>query len=251
MKNKLNIVIPMAGRGSRFSEAGYKEPKFLIPILDKTMIEVVVSNLTPKREHKFIFVCQKEHIEKYDLKNKLSKLAENIEIIGICGITEGQVCTVLNAVDFINNEEALMTANCDQYIDFNIDDYLDYMDDKKYDGLIMTMTSKDKKWSYAKIDANGIVTETAEKKVISNEATVGIYNFRHGKYLVNAANKMILDNIRVNGEFYTCPVYNYLIKDGYKIGIYNIGEEYNGMFGLGIPKDLELFLKHPISEKVK
>lgn len=251
MKNKLNIVIPMAGRGSRFSEAGYKEPKFLIPILDKTMIEVVVSNLTPKREHKFIFVCQKEHIEKYDLKNKLSKLAENIEIIGICGITEGQVCTVLNAVDFINNEEALMTANCDQYIDFNIDDYLDYMDDKKYDGLIMTMTSKDEKWSYAKIDANGIVTETAEKKVISNEATVGIYNFRHGKYLVNAANKMILDNIRVNGEFYTCPVYNYLIQDGYKIGIYNIGEEYNGMFGLGIPKDLELFLKHPISEKVK
>lgn len=251
MKNKLNIVIPMAGRGSRFSEAGYKEPKFLIPIFDKTMIEVVVSNLTPKREHKFIFVCQKEHIEKYDLKNKLSKLAENIEIIGICGITEGQVCTVLNAVDFINNEEALMTANCDQYIDFNIDDYLDYMDDKKYDGLIMTMTSKDEKWSYAKIDANGIVTETAEKKVISNEATVGIYNFRHGKYLVNAANKMILDNIRVNGEFYTCPVYNYLIQDGYKIGIYNIGEEYNGMFGLGIPKDLELFLKHPISEKVK
>lgn len=251
MKNKLNIVIPMAGRGSRFSEAGYKEPKFLIPILDKTMIEVVVSNLTPKREHKFIFVCQKEHIEKYDLKNKLSQLAENIEIIGICGITEGQVCTVLNAVDFINNEEALMTANCDQYIDFDIDDYLDYMDDKKYDGLIMTMTSKDEKWSYAKIDANGIVTETAEKKVISNEATVGIYNFRHGKYLVNAANKMILDNIRVNGEFYTCPVYNYLIKDGYKIGIYNIGEEYNGMFGLGIPKDLELFLKHPISEKVK
>lgn len=251
MKNKLNIVIPMAGRGSRFSEAGYKEPKFLIPILDKTMIEVVVSNLTPKREHKFIFVCQKEHIEKYDLKNKLSKLAENIEIIGICGITEGQVCTVLNAVDFINNEEALMTANCDQYIDFDIDDYLDYMDDKKYDGLIMTMTSKDEKWSYAKIDTNGIVTETAEKKVISNEATVGIYNFRHGKYLVNAANKMILDNIRVNGEFYTCPVYNYLIQDGYKIGIYNIGEEYNGMFGLGIPKDLELFLKHPISEKVK
>lgn len=251
MKNKLNIVIPMAGRGSRFSEAGYKEPKFLIPIFDKTMIEVVVSNLTPKREHKFIFVCQKEHIEKYDLKNKLSKLAENIEIIGICGITEGQVCTVLNAVDFINNEEALMTANCDQYIDFDIDDYLDYMDYKKYDGLIMTMTSKDEKWSYAKIDANGIVTETAEKKVISNEATVGIYNFRHGKYLVNAANKMILDNIRVNGEFYTCPVYNYLIQDGYKIGIYNIGEEYNGMFGLGIPKDLELFLKHPISEKVK
>lgn len=251
MKNKLNIVIPMAGRGSRFANAGYKEPKPLIPIFNKTMIEVVVSNLTPKREHRFIFVCQNEHIKEYGLKDKLSKLDKDVEIIGIDEITEGQLCTVLKASDFINNEEALMTANSDQYIDFDINDYLEYMESKEYDGLIMTMTSKDEKWSYAKIDDSGIVIETAEKKVISNEATVGIYNFKAGKDLVKAADKMIQDNIRVNGEFYICPVYNYLIKEGYKTGIYNIGEEYNGMYGLGIPKDLEFFLKHPISERVK
>ena len=251
MKNKLNIVIPMSGRGSRFANAGYKEPKPLIPIFNKTMIEVVVSNLTPKKEHRFIFVCQNEHIKEYGLKDKLSKLDKDVEIIGIDEITEWQLCTVLKASDFINNEEALMTANSDQYIDFDINDYLEYMESKEYDGLIMTMTSKDEKWSYAKIDDNGIVIETAEKKVISNEATVGIYNFKAGKDLVKAADKMIQDNIRVNGEFYICPVYNYLIKEGYKTGIYNIGEEYNGMYGLGIPKDLEFFLKHPISERVK
>lgn len=251
MSDKVNIVIPMAGTGSRFANAGYKEPKPLIPIFNKTMIEVVVSNLTPKRKHRFIFVCQNEHIKEYGLKDKLSKLDKNVEIIGIDEITEGQLCTVLKASDFINNEEALMTANSDQYIDFDINDYLDYMESKEYDGFIMTMTSKDEKWSYAKTDDNGIVIETAEKKVISNEATVGIYNFKAGKDLVKASDKMIQDNIRVNGEFYIYPVYNYLIKEGYKTGIYNIGEEYNGMYGLGIPKDLEFFLKHPISERVK
>ena len=116
--------------------------------------------------------------------------------------------------------------------------------------FIMTMKANDPKWSYAKTDDNGFVIETAEKKVISDEATVGIFNFKHGRDLVLSAEQMIKDNIRVNNEFYTCPCYNYLIKKGKKIGIYNIGEEYNGMYGLGIPKDLEFFLAHKISEKV-
>lgn len=247
----LNIVIPMAGRGSRFAEAGYKDPKPLIPIFNKTMIEVVINNLTPKTPHRFVFICQEEHIKKYNLKDKLMSITKNAEIIGINEITEGQVCTVLKASDIINNDEPLMTANSDQYIDFDINSYLDYMNKNELDGLIMTMTANDPKWSYVKIDDNGLVTETAEKKVISNEATVGIYNFVHGKDLVKAANQMIADDIRVNGEFYTCPTYNYLIKNGYKVGIYNIGEEYNGMYGLGIPKDLDFFLNNPISEKVK
>jgi len=95
------------------------------------------------------------------------------------------------------------------------------------------------------------VTETAEKKVISPDATVGIFNFKHGSDLVRSAEQMIADNIRVNGEFYTCPAYNYMIKWGKKIGIYPIGREYDGMYGLGIPSDLEFFLKHPISQFLK
>lgn len=247
----LNIVIPMAGRGSRFAEAGYKDPKPLIPVHGKPMIQVVVENLTPKCEHRFIFICQNQHIKDYDLIKKLKSYAENVEIIGIDGITEGQVCTVLKAKELIDNDEPLMTANSDQFIDFDIDDYLNVMENRKLDGLIMTMKANDPKWSYAKTNKQGLVVETAEKKVISGDATVGIFNFKHGKDLVRAAEQMIKDDIRVNNEFYTCPCYNYLIKEGQKIGIYGIGEEYNGMYGLGIPKDLEFFLKHPVSEKVK
>lgn len=247
----LNIVIPMAGRGSRFAEAGYKDPKPLISVCGKPMIQVVVENLAPQRAHRFIFICQNQHIKDYGLEQKLKSYAQNVEIIGIDGITEGQVCTVLKAKELINNDDPLMTANSDQYIDFDINDYLQAMDDRKLDGLIMTMKADDPKWSYARTNMDGLVTETAEKKVISTDATVGIFNFRHGRDLVRAAEKMIADNIRVNNEFYTCPCYNYLIQEGHKIGVYGIGEEYNGMYGLGIPQDLEFFLKHPVSEKVR
>jgi NDP-sugar pyrophosphorylase family protein len=246
----LNIVIPMAGLGSRFANAGYTDPKPLIKIHGIPMIQVVVNNLKPSIPHRFIFICQNQHIRDYQLEEKLRSYADNVEIIGIDGITEGQVCSVLKAVDFIDNDDPLMSVNADQYIDFDINDYLSYMHSQDLDGLIMTMKANDPKWSYAKCEGK-YVTETAEKKVISDNATVGIFNFKRGRDLVRAANQMISDNIRVNGEFYTCPCYNYLIKEGKKIGIYGIGEEYNGMYGLGIPSDLDFFLNHPISKQVK
>ncbi|MDC9820371.1 glycosyltransferase family 2 protein [Pectobacterium polonicum] len=247
----LNIVLPMAGKGSRFADAGYALPKPMIPVHGVPMIKVVVDNLTPKVEHRFIFVAQQSHIDKYNLLPKLKSYAKNVEIIGISGITEGQVCTALIAKKFFNNNEPLMNANSDQYIDFDINEYLEAMQSRNLDGMIMTMKSQDKKWSYAKTNENGLVIKTAEKEVISSDATVGIFNFKKGSDLVRSAERMIADNIRVNNEFYTCPAYNYLIKEGKKIGIYPIGEEYNGMYGLGIPTDLDLFLKNPISEKIK
>ena len=247
----LNIVLPMAGRGSRFADAGYSTPKPFIPIHDIPMIKVVVDNLSPSCEHRFIFVCQQQHIDQYNLIPKLKSYAKNVEIIGINGITEGQVCTALLAKKFFNNDEPLMNANADQYIDFDINEYLEIISSRNLDGMIMTMKSQDPKWSYAKTNSDGFVIETAEKKVISDDATVGIFNFSKGKDLVRAAEQMIQDNIRVNNEFYTCPCYNYLIKEGKKIGIYGIGEEYNGMYGLGIPTDLEFFINHPVSQKVK
>lgn len=247
----LNIVLPMAGRGSRFAEAGYVLPKPLIEIHGVPMIKVVVDNLAPKIEHRFIFVAQQEHIDKYDLTPKLKSYAKNVEVIGINGITEGQVCTALLAKKFFNNDEPLMNANSDQFIDFDINEYLDAMNSKILDGMIMTMKSQNPKWSYARTDENGLVIETAEKKVISLDATVGIFNFKKGSDLVRSAEQMIADNIRVNNEFYTCPCYNYLIKEGKRIGIYPIGKEYDGMYGLGIPSDLDFFLKQKVSEKVK
>lgn len=244
----INIVIPMAGRGSRFSKAGYTLPKPLIDVHGRPMIEYVVKNVAPKEKHRFIFICQQEHLEKYDLEAKLKSIAPNCEVISIDHITEGAACTVLLAKKFIDNDDALMIANSDQYVDIDINAYLSAM--QEYDGLVMTMTADDPKWSFIKYDSNGFITLTKEKEVISNEATVGIYNYKHGSDFVEYAQKMIKKDIRVNGEFYVAPVYNEMIADGKKLVYFNIGSEDNGMYGLGIPEDLNKFLKNPLSLKV-
>ena len=243
----LNIVIPMAGAGSRFVDAGYQDPKPLILINKTPMIKVVIDNLRPAQAHRFIFICQKQHIELYDLHRKLSSWAPNSSIIEIDGMTEGAACTVLAAKDLINNDSPLMIANSDQFIDISIDLYLKKMEDLSLDGLIMTMAANDPKWSYVKLNDTGNVCFLAEKKVISSEATVGIYNFKKGSDFVNAAEKMILDNIRSNNEFYVAPVYNNLINDALKIGVFNVGTEGDGMHGLGTPKDLDLFIQNKAS----
>lgn len=244
----LNIVVPMAGAGSRFSKAGYKDPKPLISVNGVPMIQLVINNLTPSIPHKFIFICQRSHVVEYDLKNKLTLWAKDSEIVELDGLTQGAACTVLAAEEFINNKSALMIVNSDQYIDCNINNYLDLMHQQDLDGLIMTMNSNDPKWSFVGLSSEGLVTEVAEKKVISNEATVGIYNFKHGSDFVNAANLMIEFDQRVNGEFYVAPTYNLLIQQGAKVGISNIGSECDGMYGLGTPADLDIFLNLPIAK---
>lgn len=238
----LNIVIPMAGRGSRFANAGYKLPKPLIDVNGKPMIEVVVNNLRPKCEHRFIFLCLEEHIKQYDLELRLGEISPDSIIVPVSQVTEGAACTVLLAEKYINNDDRLMIANSDQYIDVNINDYL--AAENGSDGLIMTMTANDPKWSFIKYDENKFVTEVREKVVISDEATVGIYNFVKGSDFVLGAHNMIDKNIRVNNEFYVAPVYNQLIEDGKKFKFYNIGSERDGMYGLGIPEDLEWFLNN-------
>lgn len=249
----LNIVLPIAGRGSRFAKEGYDLPKPLIPIHGYPMIQVVTENLKPECDHRFIYIVQQEHVDKYQIDEKLRTYTgeENTVIIPIDYMTEGQVCSVLVAKDYINNDDPLMSANADQWIDFDINKYLKDMENRGLDGLIMTMKSSDPKWSFAKTNDNGYVTQTAEKVPISDDATVGIYNFIHGSDLVRAAKQMIAEDVRVNNEFYTCPCYNYLIKEGKKIGVYSIGEEYNGMYGLGIPYDLKWFEGHDISNFLK
>ncbi|WED22020.1 glycosyltransferase family 2 protein [Vibrio sp. JC009] len=245
----LNIVIPMAGRGSRFSKEGYELPKPLIDVNGKHMIEVVINNLKPECDHRFIFVCQQEHIDKYNLENIFSKACDNFEIIGIDGVTEGAAVTVMKAEQYIDNAEPLMIANSDQWIDADINVYLKDMDDRQLQGSMLTMTADDPKWSYAKVGENGLVTEVVEKVVVSDEATVGIYNFAKGSEFCSFANQMIERDIRSNGEFYVAPVYTFMAEQGSKIGVFNIGSEAHGMYGLGIPSDLTLFLGSDVCEK--
>ncbi|MCX8521424.1 MAG: glycosyltransferase family 2 protein [Rhodoferax sp.] len=243
----LNIVIPMAGAGSRFASEGYGEPKPLIPVHGRPMIQTVINNLRPACDHRFIFVCRQAHIDAFALREKLDAWAPGCEIASVPALTEGAACTVLAARSFINTEFPLMIANSDQYVDVSIDDYLNVMARQKYDGLIMTMRASDPKWSFVALDANQLVTQVAEKQVISNEATVGIYNFKRGADFVEQAEAMIATNERVNGEFYVAPVYNRLIAAAKQIGIFNIGSEGAGMYGLGIPSDLQRFLASEVS----
>ena len=234
----INIVIPMAGLGSRFSKAGFKLPKPLIDVQGKHMIELIIENLTPLEKHRFIFICQKSH-EKYNLSEILRKKTNNCEIIFTNEITDGALCTVLLGKEFIT-DDSLMIANCDQYIDFDINIYLNKFHATNSDGFIMTMISQEDKWSYIDLK-NDLVSRVVEKKVISEFATVGIYNFKNGNEFKLAAFEMINKNERVNNEFYVAPVYNSLIENNMKIRHYNIGKPGSGMFGLGTPEDLKIF----------
>jgi dTDP-glucose pyrophosphorylase len=241
----LNIVVPMAGRGSRFAQAGYEMPKPLIDVYGHPMIEYVTKNITPDCEHRFIYICQEEHLEKYNLADKLEQIAKGCLVVTVDHITEGAACTVLLAEKYIDNDDAMMIANSDQFVDTDINAYLDTM--KEYDGLIMTMPADDPKWSFIKYNENGFVTMVREKEVISNEATVGIYNYKHGSDFVKYAHQMIEKNIRVNNEFYVAPVYNEMIESGRKVVFCDVGAK---MFGLGIPEDLNYFMEQPISKGV-
>lgn len=244
----LNIVIPMAGAGSRFKDAGYTCPKPFIPIHGRPMIQVVIENLKPTIPHRFIFICQKSHVHDFKLKQQLSQLAPQCHIVELDGLTEGAACSVLAAKSLINNNDELMIANSDQYCDIDIHHYLQEMHNKHLDGLIMTMKASDPKWSFVALSPTQEVTEVVEKKPISDEATVGIYNFKHGYDFVKAAETMIDLDLRTNGEFYVAPVYNQLIKNNRRIGIYNIGTETSGMYGLGTPQDLNYFLTLNLSK---
>jgi len=250
MKKNLNIVIPLAGRGTPFKEAGYAFPKALIDIKGKTMIEVVTGNLKPSCEHKFIFICQREHYEKFDLYNIFKNATENkFEVVQLNGQTEGAACTVLTAIEHINNDDDLVIANSDQFVETGINDFIKEARRGEKNGLIMTFEASHPKWSYVRVDSAGRVIEVAEKKVISKHATVGIYYFKKGSDFVEAAQAMIHKNIRYNNEFYVCPVYNELILAGKKIYIKEIPAE--KMHGLGTPEDLNHFLKEMERGKIK
>ncbi len=240
----MNILIPMAGRGSRFESLGYTFPKPLIEVKGKPMIQVVVDNLNIKA--KYTFIVQKKHYVKYNLQYLLNLIAPNCNIVKVDGITEGAACTTLLANEFINNDKPLLMANSDQFIEWDSNKTLYAFSNSKCDGGILTFTASHPKWSYAKVNKEGLVTEVAEKKPISSNATVGIYWWKKGSDYVKYAEKMIKKDIRTNNEFYVCPVFNEAIQDGKKVIIKEI--DTNGMWGMGTPEDLDNFLKNYAGE---
>ena len=235
----LNIVIPMAGEGIRFRQRGYELPKPLIEIKGSPMIARVVGNIRPRGAHRFVFLCREQHCRDYPVRALLSRLAPDSEIVVLNRPTEGAACTVLLAEALIDNDDELLLANSDQYVEADVDAFLADSRTKGFDGSIMTFFASEPKWSFVRRGPDGLVTEVAEKKPISTEATVGLYHFRRGRDFVRGAKAMIAKGVRVNGEFYVCPVYNEVIQDGRKIGAWEIPS--SQMHGLGTPEDLDVF----------
>lgn len=233
---KLNIVIPMAGAGSRFLEAGYSLPKPLIDVKGKPMIQLVVESLNINAN--YIYMVQKEHNRDFNMTLMLKLLTPGCKIIEVDKLTEGAAVTALLAKDYINNQNPVLFVNSDQYVEWDSSEFMYKMSETDSDGGILTFESSHPKWSFAKVNDSGFVTEVAEKNPISNNATVGLYYWKQGNQFVKYAERMISKDIRVNNEFYLCPVYNEAIEDGKKI----VTSRVRKMWGLGTPEDLRLFL---------
>jgi len=236
--DKLNVLIPMAGAGSRFEASGYTFPKPLIEVRKKPMIQVVVENLNIKAN--FIYVVQKSHREKYNLDALLSLITPGCKIVETEGMTEGAACTALLAKEYIDSDAPLFFANSDQFVEWDSNEFLYKMNETNADGGIVTFEATHPKWSFAKINKQGLVTEVAEKNPISNIATIGFYYWKNGSDFVKYAEQMINKNIRVNNEFYVCPVFNEAIEDGKAIRTFDVKE----MWGLGTPEDLNYYLEN-------
>jgi HAD superfamily hydrolase (TIGR01509 family) len=245
LTEQVEVVIPMAGHGSRFAQVGYAEPKPFIPVFGRPMISWVVSNLG--LDASYTFVIRKEFNETRNAAAYLDTIAPGCRVLAVDRVTEGAACTVLLAKDHIDVDRPLVLINSDQYIEFAgsrtalalMVDFLYNPAMRHLSGLISTFDgNRHPKWSYAKTDANGIVTEVREKDPFSDHATTGLYIWRRGSDFVKYATQMIQKNIRVNNEFYVVPAFNEAIADGHAFGIVGCDR----MWGLGVPEDLEVFL---------
>lgn len=235
---RMNVLIPMAGAGSRFEKVGYTFPKPLIEVNGKPMIQVVAENLNV--ESHFIFIVRKEHYDKYNLKYLLSLIQPGCDIVQVDSVTEGAACTTLLAESLIDNENPLLIANSDQFLEWNSNSVLYAFSADAIDGGIVTFKATHPKWSFVRLDDSGFVVEVAEKKPISDNATVGVYYWKKGSDYVKYAKQMIEKDIRTNGEFYVAPVFNEAILEGKKIRV----KEIEKLWGLGTPEDLAVYLEH-------
>lgn len=232
----LNVLIPMAGSGSRFAQAGYTFPKPLIDVAGKPMIQRVVENLNLKAMH--IFIVQEEHIVRYNIHHMLSLITTESRTLMGSSDRRGAAWDTMGAELYLDNDQPLLIANSDQIVDWDVSKFMWSASDKDCDGLIATFKSSHPKWSYAEVQ-DGRVVRVAEKDPISEHATVGIYYWKRGSDYFKYARQMIEKNITTNGEFYVCPVYNEAIMDGKQIRIFEV----DGMHGLGTPEDLQEYLR--------
>ena len=231
---KINIIIPMAGKGQRFIEAGYTTPKPLLKIGEEPIIKHIIKIMKPKRvPYQFIFLVRQDHCDEHELDRKLLEIEPSAKIIKVNEVTQGAICTVLLAKDLFNDHNPVIIKDCDQIINWDPDHFLEFVERNKADGAIVNIHTDKPNYSFSRVNSNGRIIETAEKSVISSHGSVGIYFFGKGSDLIKFAERMIQKNMRVNNEFYTSPVYNQFIQDFKVILHYPIAE----MFQLGTPEE--------------
>jgi len=235
---KPTLLIPMAGEGRRFLSKGYTMPKQLIMVDNRHIIDYSFDAIEWEEYHKIIFIVRQEHIDNFAIDEILKqKFGKNVIIISTDTVTQGSVCSCLLAKNYINNDSELVIYCLDvsfrpKFSVRNVPNGLD--------GLIPTFKANSVLYSYVQIDKKGFATRTAEKRVISENAAVGVYYFKSGKDFVQYAEKMIEAKDTTNEEYYISPLYNHLIQDGKKIGIQPIDK----MYVLGTPEEMDFFVRN-------
>ncbi len=235
----MNIVMPMAGRGSRFAEPGVSTPKPLIDVRGRPMYAWATDGLPLAQAKQLIFICQREHLANCHLERDIRTRYERYQpiIVPLDEVTQGQACTVLKAAQWIDTSDPLLIFNADTYCPTTIMDALDHWG-SDVDGALDVFEAEGDRWSFARLIDEDRVVETAEKKRISAWASTGLYYFQRGQDFVRHATAMIAQDQRVNREFYVAPVYNAMIAQGAKIRANRVSE----VWVLGTPEDLGRFL---------
>ena len=236
----LQVIVPMAGKATRFAERGHTFPKPLFEIGNRSMIEIVLENLAPPAPVQYTFICRKEHLTQFYLGDMLQLLAPGCRVIALENETAGALCSVLLAVDQLKLDEEILVANGDQFIATSLDPFWKACRQPGIDGCILTFTATHPRWSFARTDADGKVIAVAEK-----QATAGRYYFRRARDLVEASERMILKGLTTSGQFFVCPVYNELILAGKNIRTHHLPE--GTMHSLGTPEDLDVFVKYHLA----
>jgi len=239
--HNINIVVPIAGRGKKFEESGAVFPKALVEIKSKPMIQVVVENISLNKTYnqQFIFIVNKRDHQKFAITQVLELLAPGCKVIVVEADTKGSACSVLLAIEYIDNDTPLLVANGDQYLDIDMNHFISDAQDRNLDGSLIVFDSIHPRWSFVKIDEKGYVVEAAEKRPISRNATAGVYYYKKGSFFVKAAKELIRKKSTVMEQYFVCPTYNEMVLSGMQIGVFKIDP--GKMYGLGTPEEVKEF----------
>ncbi len=222
-------LIPMAGAGSRFAEAGYTIPKPLLPILGKPMV-VSAADALPKSDQ-YIFIVRDFQIREYQVDEHLRKHFPDCEIVILDHLTEGQAVTCLHAKEHINNDLELVIGASDNGMIYSKEAFENAKQDA--DALVFSfrnnpsVNEKPQAYGWMKTKDGDHIERMSVKVPISkspmnDHAVVGTFWFKKGSMFVEAAERMMALDRRINNEFYVDECINDLIDLGYKVKVFEI-----------------------------